>query len=140
MLRASSYSSVVLLVYSQLSSALPMYDSLAHSLLTAIDRPRTPSIIFTLHLSTDFSYRPQSPLVVRSAPKSSAESSCRPQRSQIVRRPPQSSPELANPLLNFPYHLACRPYCPFSILHKQLPPQGNLATSIAGFIYKNRPG
>jgi len=90
--------------------------------------------------SADSSYRPQTPLIVRRLLLSSADSSYRPQSSPIVRRAPQSSAELPNRLQNFPYHSAGRPYCHFSIQHKQLTPQANMAPSKAGFTYKKTPG
>jgi len=98
---ATSYSSVVPLVYPQLNSALPIYVSLANSLLTAIYRPQnpfyhlhTPLIDRLLLSSADFSYRPQTPLIIRRLLISSAELPNRPQSSPIVRSAPQSSAKL----------------------------------------------
>jgi len=92
-LSATSYSSAVPLVYPQLNSSLPIYVSLANSLLTAIYRPQkpfyhlhTPLIDRLLLSSADSSYRRQTPLIVRRLLLSSADSSYRPQSSPIVRR------------------------------------------------------
>ena len=120
-LSATSYSSAVPLVYPQLNSALPIYVSLANSLLTAIYRAQNPfyhlhtppidrlllssadssycpqtSLIIRRHLlsSADTSYRPQTPLIVLRLLLSSAELPNRPHSSPIVRRALQSSTEL----------------------------------------------
>ena len=81
-LSATSYLLAVPLVYPQLNSALPIYVSLANSLLTAIYRPQnlfyhlhTPLIDRLLLSSADSSYRPQSSPIVRRAPQFSAEPS-----------------------------------------------------------------
>jgi len=79
-LSVTAYSSAVRLVYPQLNSALPMYVSLANSLLTAIYRPQNP--FYHLHIpliegllswSADSAHGPQSSPKVRKAPQSSAE-------------------------------------------------------------------
>ena len=92
-LSATSYASVVPLVYPQLNSVLPIYVSLANSLLNPIYRPQnpfyhlhTPVIDRLLLSSADSHYRPQTPLIVRRLPLSSADSPYHPQSSSIVRR------------------------------------------------------
>jgi len=71
-LSATSYSLAVPLVYPQLNSALPIYVSLAKTLLTAIYRRQNP--LYHLHTplidrlllsSADFSYCPQSSPIIR---------------------------------------------------------------------------
>jgi len=113
---ATSYSSAVPLVYPQLNSALPIYVSLANSLLTAIYRPQNPFYHFHTPLIDRFvlssaasSYRPQTPLIIRRLLLSSADSSYCPQSSPIICRAPQSSAERPNRPQNFPYYLAGRP-------------------------------
>ena len=112
-LSATSYLSVVPLVYPQFNSAIPIYVSLANSLLTAIYRPQnpfyhlhTPLIDRLLLSSADPSYRAQTPLIVRRLLLSSADFSYRPQSSPIVRRLLLSSAELPNRPQNFSYHSA----------------------------------